>query len=102
MRAEEPTPAFLRDAEVDLRKARAVPPEVGRAEAGCDSQYLPFEVWTLQPGAAAEGGAEQGGAAPPAGAGFDVEGPRKPKSEPSSSPPPSKLFHYDDEIGMIS
>ena len=39
---------------------------VGRAEAGCDSQYLPFEVWTLQPGAVAEGGAaaEDGAAAP--------------------------------------
>ena len=40
---------------------------VGRAEAGCDSQYLPFEVWTLaepaaQPAAAAaaEGGEEEG------------------------------------------
>ena len=27
---------------------------VGRAEAGCDSQYLPFDVWTLAPAVKAE------------------------------------------------
>ena len=36
---------------------------VGRAEAGCDSQYLPFDVWTLAPVVKAETAPEKAAAA---------------------------------------
>lgn len=53
---------------------------VGRAEAGCDSQYLPFDVWTLAPAAKPE--TASGGTAPEKAA---TEGGKEPAAD--SAPP---------------